>query len=36
MEYIKDYTEQYEDYEERDERYSRRASAFDDSYEEEE
>lgn len=36
MDYIKDYTEQYEDYEEREERYSRSASAFDDSYEEEE
>jgi hypothetical protein len=36
MDYIKDYPEQYADYEEREERYSKSASAFDDSYEEEE
>jgi hypothetical protein len=36
MDYIKDYTEQYADYEAREERCSKSASAFDDSYEEEE
>lgn len=36
MEYIKDYTEQYDDYEVRKERYSKKIPAFDDSYEEEE